>query len=71
MHNLTISGEEYSGHDQIRVGNGTGLNISHIGSAFPPSSCRTFLLQQLLHVPNICKNLLSASKFAKDNSIFF
>jgi hypothetical protein len=67
MHNLTISGEEYSGHDQIRVGNGTGLNISHIGSAFPPSSCRTFLLQQLLHVPNI----LSASKFAKDNSIFF
>jgi hypothetical protein len=47
------------------------LNISHIGSALLPSSRHTFLLQQLLRVPNICKNLISVSKFVKDNSVFF
>lgn len=71
MQNLTISAEEYGGQHQIRVGNGTSLNISHIGFALHPSSHRTFLLQKLIHVPNICKNLISISKFAKDNSVFF
>ena len=31
----------------------------------------TFKLHKLLHVPSISKNLLSASQFAKDNSVFF
>jgi hypothetical protein len=69
--NLNLSVEEYGGHDQIRVGSGSSLPINHIGSASLNSSCHKFILKQILHVPNICKNLLSVSKFAYDNFIFF
>jgi hypothetical protein len=47
------------------------LNISHTGTALLPLSRRKFILNQLLHVPSICKNLLSVRKFALDNSVFF
>jgi len=71
LQNLNISSEEYSGQDQIRIGNGTGLSISHSGSATLSLSRRKFLLNQLLHVPHICKNLLSVRQFASDNDVFF
>ena len=56
------------------MGNGKGLLIHHIGhtlfsSSFIPS--KTLALKQLLHVPEITKNLLSVSKFAADNHVFF
>jgi hypothetical protein len=47
------------------------LNISHTGTASLPLSRRKFILQQILHAPSICKNLLSIRKFVLDNSIFF
>jgi hypothetical protein len=71
LQNLNISSEEYSGQDQIRIGNGTGLSISHSDSASLSFSRRKFLLKQLLHVPNMCKNLLSVRQFALDNDVFF
>jgi hypothetical protein len=71
LQNLNLAQEEYHGQDQIRIGNGTGLNISHTGTAFLPLSHRKFILNQLFHVPSICKNLLSVRKFALDNSVFF
>jgi hypothetical protein len=71
LNNLTISSDAYTGSDQIRVENGTGLSINHIGSARISYPSRSFILKNLLHVPSICKNLLSVSKFAHDNSIFF
>jgi hypothetical protein len=52
------------------VGNGTGLSINHIGSAHLSWPNRSFILKNLLHVPSICKILLSVSKFAHDNSVF-
>jgi hypothetical protein len=33
MNNLNMSSEEYIGADQIRVGNGSSLSITHTGSA--------------------------------------
>lgn len=30
-----------------------------------------FNLDSLMHVPNITKNLISVSKFAHDNNVFF
>jgi hypothetical protein len=71
LQNLNISFEEYSGQDQICIGNGTGLSISHSGSATLSLSRRKFLLNQLLHVPSICKNLLYVRQFAFDNDVFF
>jgi hypothetical protein len=71
LQNLNLSHEEYTGQDQIRVGDGTGLPISHTGSASLSLSRRSCLLNQLLRVPQICKNLLSVRQFAADNSVFF
>jgi len=71
MNNLNVSSEEYTGADKIRVGNGSGLSITHKGSATLSISRTQFLLQNLLLVPDICKNLLSVSKFSRDNNVFF
>lgn len=38
-------------------------------SSLEPSRC--LVLKQLLHVPKITKNLLSVSKFAHDNNVYF
>lgn len=61
------SGAEYNGPEQLHMGNGKDLPIKKIGyttiqSNFNPSVSLT--LQNLLHVPDITKNLISVSKFA-------
>jgi hypothetical protein len=71
LNNLTLSSDAYTGSDQIRVGNGKGLSIHNIGSATLSSPRRSFLLKQLLHVPSICKNILSVHQFAHDNNVYF
>jgi len=71
LQHLNLSHEDYYGQDQIRVGDGTGLPISHIGSTSLNLSHRSFILNQLLWVPLICKNLLYVRQFALDNSVFF
>ena len=58
---------DYHGPKQVLVGNGAGLTINHVGySKFQPFSCSSPLkLNNLLHVPNITKNLLSVAQFAR------
>jgi histone deacetylase 1/2 len=56
------------------MGNGQGVSISSLGhssfhSHHDPSV--KLELKDLLHVPNISKNLLSVSKFAQDNNVIF
>jgi hypothetical protein len=68
--NLNITANEYTGNEQIRVGNGQGLNILHTGLAFLPSTYKHFSLKSLLHVPVIQKNLISVNKFTRDNNVF-
>ena len=53
------------------MGNGAGLDIHHIGHSLFTNSNRTFVLNNLLHVPNITKNLISVSQFAQDNNVYF
>ena len=68
------SGAEYNGNSKIHMGNGTGLEISHIGlSVFPSSSSpnKVLFLKNILRVPAIKKNLLSVSQFARDNNVYF
>lgn len=71
---LTI-GSEYTGGGKVSIGNGSGLSIPHIGSSVLNShtshSSHIFHLHDLLRVPNITKNLISLSKFAQDNNVFF
>ena len=72
--NNLLTKSQFPSSDEVFVGNGKGLPIHHIGhtsfsSSFIPS--KTLALKQLLHVPEITKNLLSVSKFAADNHVFF
>ncbi|KAL3642739.1 hypothetical protein CASFOL_013554 [Castilleja foliolosa] len=74
LNNLNLAAE-YKGAEKIHMGNGAGLAITHFGnSVVKSSSCNTnhvFILKNLLHIPNITKNLISVSQFAKDNKVYF
>jgi histone deacetylase 1/2 len=72
--NNLVQGTSYHGSHKVHIGNGAGLNINSIGQAsfsskYSPN--RILHLKELLHVPAITKNLLSVSKFAADNDVFF
>ena len=49
------------------------MNIAHFGKSllYSDLSKSTFKLHNLLHVPSITMNLISVSKFAVDNNVFF
>lgn len=68
--NLSIH-SEYTGPDQLCIGNGVGLPISHIGMSSLSTSKDQFILKDIFHIPQISKNLLSVSKFTLDNDFFF
>lgn len=70
LQNLNLHAEPYTGLDQIQVGNGAGLAITHTGSSKINSSQSSFHLSNILHVPQIKKNLISVSQFTKDNNVF-
>lgn len=57
----------YSGSDQVMVGNGSGLPITHIGTS---PLTKDLILQRVLHVPGLIKNLLSISQLTQDHVCF-
>ena len=67
------SQNSYTSNARILLGNGSGLPISHTGSAIMSSDNHhaRFILKNLLHVLNITKNLISVSQFARNNNMFF
>ena len=63
-------GREYSDNQLLHVGNGQGLNITHIGYTCLPTSCDSFLhLQDILCAPHLTKNLISISKLLEDTNL--
>ncbi|XP_008238542.1 PREDICTED: uncharacterized protein LOC103337169 [Prunus mume] len=68
--NLSIA-NNYNGPDQLKVGNGNGLNISHVWTSTFSNATRSFNLSHILHVPDITKKLLSVHQFSKDNNCYF
>ena len=62
---------DYKGKDKLTVGNGSKLTISYIGSSIisPCHTRKLLYLNNILHVPNITKNLLSISQFTHDNNV--
>jgi len=71
MANLNLWSEDYAGSDQVLVGNGAGLQISHIGSSILTPSKTPFVLKQLLLVLEIQKNIISVQQFCSYNLVFF
>jgi len=67
---LTTS-EPYLGNDNLHVGDGKGLPISHLGHTKIYTPHRSFTLSNVLHVPAITKPLLSVQKFFLDNNVYF
>jgi histone deacetylase 1/2 len=53
------SSEPYTGTDQLHVGDGKGLVISHIAHSKIYAPKHTFTLSNILHIPHITKPLLS------------
>ncbi|KAH9744437.1 retrovirus-related pol polyprotein from transposon RE2 [Citrus sinensis] len=62
--------QPYCGTESLLVGNGNALEIKHIGSAVLDTlTTEPLLLKNILHVPNITKNLLSVSQLLADNNV--
>lgn len=64
----------FEGPDQITIGNGQNLYALSNGFTkfnFSLNPKLLLVINNLLHIPNITKNLLSVSQFAKDNKFFF
>lgn len=59
----------YVGTDDVIVGNGTGLQITHTGSLSPPCYSRSLQFPNALCVPTIHKNLLSVSQLCTTNNV--
>lgn len=62
--------KSYDGHNKVVVGNGYSLGVKTIGHLQMHSnsvSNSMLRLSNVLHVPNITRNLIYISKLAKDN----
>jgi len=68
---LFSDNQEYQVSANVKLSNGVGMTISHIGSASCVSPVSVLSLQNTLHVPTLNKNLLSVSKFVNDNIVLF
>ena len=66
LQNLSMH-SDYVGNEDVIVGNGNEIPISHIGSSVLDSSTYSFNLDNILCVPLLKKNLISVSQFCKQN----
>jgi histone deacetylase 1/2 len=62
--------DKYNGNDQIRTASGAGMNINHVGKAIISTPNCNLYLNNVLHVPNAKKNLVSVHRVAADNNAF-
>jgi hypothetical protein len=69
LNNMHIH-SEYDGPEEVQIGDGTGLKISHVGSTTLPTQNTIFNLKNILCVPHAKHNLISVSKFCKSNSVY-
>ncbi|KAG8496134.1 hypothetical protein CXB51_009382 [Gossypium anomalum] len=60
-----------AGTSHVSMGNGDPVSIANVGSVSLLAGSRLLGLQNVLHVPNVCKNLLSVGQFARDNAVYF
>ena len=67
LHNLALH-NPYDGTDEIMIGDGSGLPISHTGSTSLTTSSHSFTLSNVLCVPTMKRNLISISQFCKSNN---
>ena len=59
----------YGGSDDVLLGDGSGLQISHTGSLSLPSYTKPFFLNSVLCVPSLEKNLISVFQLCTTNGV--
>jgi hypothetical protein len=69
LNNLSIH-SKYDGIDEVMLGDGSGLTVSHIRSLTLKSKHKNFILKDTLCVPDISKNLISVHHFTAQNNVF-
>jgi len=68
---LNLQKFDYAGADSVQVGNDQGLQISKTRTSKISTPSSTFVLNNVLLVPKIHKNLLSVHQFCVDNNVYF
>jgi hypothetical protein len=69
LERLTMQ-DRYNGIDHIRVANGAGMEIMHIGKSFLPNSTCPLYLHNVFPVPHTHNHLVSIHHFNLDNHTF-
>ena len=69
LNNLSLH-QPYTGGEEVLIGDGSGLQITHTGSVSLPTNLKPLSLKNILLVPNIHKNLLSVYKLCNNNKVF-
>ena len=68
--NMIQSPTTFQGTDQVMVGNGKKLPISHIGNSILRTSSSSLFLKNILHTHTLSNSLLSVTKLCSDNRVF-
>lgn len=71
VNNFNLYNENNDGSDQIQVENEAGLSIIKTESTILSSPSIPFVLNNVLLVLEIQKNLISVKQFCRDNHIYF
>jgi hypothetical protein len=58
---------KYNDNDQVHIASGSGMHISHIGHSVIPTPAYGLVLNNILHVPQDAKKLLTVHCFTTDN----
>ena len=59
----------YNGGDEVMLGDGSGLNITHTGLLSLPSLAQPFFINNVLCVPALDKNLISVFQLCSTNGV--
>lgn len=68
LNNLALH-QPYNGGEGVAIADGTGLAITHTGSAYISTPTKSLLLNDVLCVPHVKKNLLSVYRLCNANQV--
>ena len=68
LNNLALH-QPYHGGEEVAIADGTGLQITHTGSASIPTLSKTLQLKDILCVPSVNKNLISVYRLCNANQV--
>ena len=68
LNNLSLH-QQYHGGDDVTITDGSSLQITHTGSHTLPSNSRNLLLNKILCVPNVHRNLISVYRLCNTNNV--